>query len=306
MPAVQKSSGNRITREELERQNLARRYQLLAADQAAVMHADQEALEKVTKKKKVAEATLEFAKIGQKNEDDDKPVGEDTELIDSRVDKGHNLPGMPEESQDTFYTASKSDGERAGKNELFSASRLHVLPPIESQDTYHTAKSGFSKETKQHNRSSIETTQSPTILHNGNTAKKAKAVDHRESLATAASTIVLHDGNTAQKRAEGDRTPRRSGRHLPFLDEGNDRAQPETAAPKNNGGANEEVEFGGVLSQQSSVVSEDSDHCRTNGAVEPVSSSKEEIQVGSVVMVQSRTWPGINKHGGMWARCSSF
>lgn len=305
-PAAQKSSGSRITREELERQNLARRYQLLAADQAAVMHADQEALEKVTKKKKVAEATLEFAKVGEKNEEDTMPAGDDVaksttehqesnELI-AQEDEDRKLPGMPEESQDTLYTASKSNGDGVGKNELFAAFKTPALPPIESQDTFHTAKSEYSKETNEPNRSSIETAQSPTILHDGNTAKKRKAEDHRESLATAASTIVLHDGNTAQKRAESDRTPRRSGRHLPFFNEGHDQKAPPETAP--TGDANENVEFGGGLSQQSSVVSKDSDQSHSDGAVDPASSPKKEIEVGSVVMVQSRTWPGINKHGG--------
>lgn len=156
-----------------------------------------------------------------------------------------------------------------------------------------------SKEANQYARASIETAQSPTVLHDGNTAKKERLADsekevpdNRQSWATVASTVVLHDGNTAQKKAEVDRTPRRSGRHLPFLDDDNEQA------------SNDEVEF--AASPHSLGVDDKSAQKPQSDANKTTSTLKRTIEVGSVVIVQPRTWPGINKHGGEWLRYCMF
>ena len=299
-----------MTKEEMDQINMTRRYRLLAEDQAAVMQADKEALEKVAKKKKmVAEATLEFAGKCDIDEGENGRVekeGAESEAVDDTLNETkEKVPTAkaPEESQDTFYTASKSNSGGAGKKDT---TMPHILPPIESQDTFHTAKSEYSKVINRSLRESIATAPSPVVLHDGNTAKKDRQVAlkepglfNRESLETAASAIVLHDGNTVEKKkiTDADGTPRRSGKYLPYSEE-NLEAVPtlNECSPRV-----EEVEFGAgrVASQQSSVVSADSAP-EPSGRINVTSSSpvKRDIVVGSVVVVQSRTWPGINKHGG--------
>jgi hypothetical protein len=327
-PATLKSSGNRITKEELERLNMTRRYQLLAADQVAVMQADKEALEKVTRKKQmVVEATLEFAgkntgetaaclqsKVDNKNADTsgaaDVQIFDDGKKLAALEEEDRKIPAImaPKESQDTFYTALKSNNDEVGKKDLVSASIPPSLPPIESQETFHTAKSEYSKATNQPVRYSVATAPSPIILHDGNTAKKEKQgdleterVDNRHSLATAASTIVLHDGNTVEKKKadNADHTPRRSGRYLPLTGEADVPKATELGA--GIGDSNEETDFGQgfVASQQSFAANEDlSPKLLDDKNESSLSIVNREVIVGSVVMVQSRTWPGINKHGG--------
>ena len=324
--AAQKPSGNRMTREELEQLNLTRRYQLLANDQAAVMQADKDALEKAMKKKvMLAEATLEFAGIqnmdnkGDVLEESKDDQHENKKTVASTGDaeadmetRSKSLDAVSEEnqkmssaaarkeSQDTFYT---SNNQEAGKKD--SAAIPLAIRPIESQDTFHTAKSEHTKET-QLPRESVATAPSPTIIHDGNTVKRgrpekleADQIDNRQSLATVESTVIFHDGNTVEKKkAEADQTPRRSGKYLPLSADADDQKATEASSTNDNGDTNEDVEFEGLESPQSLIMSERNASRPLDETKLPSSSETREIVVGSIVLVQSRTWPGINKHGG--------
>ena len=326
--AAQKSSGSRMTREELEQLNLTRRYQLLANDQAAVMQADKEALEKAMKKKvMLAEATLEFA--GIKNVESKCDLQEDSKddlhdnkktaasagdveadmdtkskLMDVMLSEEHQkMPSAvaPKESQDTFYT---SNNQVAGKKD--SAAIPPAIPPIESQETFHTAKSEHTRET-QPPRESVATAPSPTIIRDGNTVKKgrteeleAELVDNnRHSLATVESTVVIHDGNTVEKKkTETDQTPRRSGKYLPLSAEADDQDATDAESSYDNGDTNKDAELVGGESHQSPIISERTESTSPEKTKPSSSSENREIVVGSIVLVQARTWPGINKQGG--------
>lgn len=315
-----------MTREELEQLNLTRRYQLLANDQAAVMQADKDALEKAMKKKvMLAEATLEFAGIknmdnkGDVLEESKDDLHENKKTVASTGDaeadmetRSKSLDAVSEEnqkmssavawkeSQDTFYI---SNNQEAGKKD--SAAIPLAIPPIESQDTFHTAKSEHTKET-QPPRESVATAPSPTIIHDGNTVKRgrpekleADQIDNRQSLATVESTVIFHDGNTVKKKkTETDQTPRRSGKYLPLSADADDQKATEASSTNDNGDTNEDVEFEGLESPQSLIMSERNASRPLDETKLPSSSETREIVVGSIVLVQSRTWPGINKHGG--------
>jgi len=262
---ARKSSGNRMTKEEIERLNITRRYKILAEDQVAVMQADKEVLEKVTTTKNtIALATLEAIKGGEKNEEYSK-------------ERNHKRPpeATPKALDETFSTTNKSRNEecQVDKNDLVSSAIPPSLPPNEFEDTSHTIKPELLKETEstQFQRESIATATSPTILHDGNTAKKDKPanlkenIESRYSLSTAASTILLHDGNTAKKSISRlHYTPRKSDRYSPPSDKDDQKVTEAALGDKQS----------------------------------PPSLSNRDIVVGSIVMVQSRTWPGINRHGG--------
>eukprot|EP00804_Cyclotella_cryptica_P006439 CCRYP_018059-RA/>CCRYP_018059-RA protein AED:0.01 eAED:0.01 QI:220/1/1/1/1/0.66/3/1940/846 len=317
--APAQKSGNRMTKEELERINLTRRYQILTKDQEAILQADKEALERATRRKqRIAEETAAFALNGG--------------VKGSSQSKGIDAGG---EKQLVPAAPAQMDDQRK---------LPPTLAPMESQDTFHTAKSGYStiKETSQPRRSSALTAPSPTILHDGNTAKKAEkdrslispvgrlkgrafvtnddAANHsvalkqgvkggtrNQSFATVESPVVVHDGNTARKKSKSDNTitPRRSGKFLqqPAMDAEDNKVKPtEVAVPYDPCRLVDNMAFDTVgleSSQQSSIVSNECMQEPLASDNEPCPSSNEEMIVEeSVVMVQARTWPGINKHGG--------
>lgn len=311
-----------MTKEELEILNRTRRYQILARDQEAVVQADEEVVEKIARKKKmVAEETAAFTFNGDVKKTPAEGVegGHDTAFAESSMNDNIKLPTA--ESHDTFHTAKKIVN-KADYDRKMPA----VMDPIESQDTsFHTAKSECSSKDAKQPRSSIATASSPTILHDGNTAKKAKSNERiaskrigeggsrNQSFSTACSPIVVQDGNTVQKKARSennDATPRRSGNfwNIQTKDKASQK-NPRTAAD-NSDNPNEDVEFNGgafVASQQSSIVSEESGRGDLENDGELKSPSKEqnkEIVKGSIVMVEARTWPGINKPGGTFILCS--
>ena len=107
------------------------------------------------------------------------------------------------------------------------------------------------------------------------------------------------DGNTVEKKkAEADQTPRRSGKYLPLSADADDQKATEASSTDDNGDTNEDVEFEGLESPQSLIMSERNASRPLDETKLPSSSETREIVVGSIVLVQSRTWPGINKHGG--------
>jgi len=215
------------------------------------------------------------------------------------------------------------DESTVGEDEFCTA-------PDQSQyDEYSTA-----REESQATSSSLNVTAmaSPTVIHDGNTIKKAVRAETltrsksslrganvldlerspeslrratRMSMATAAtgsSPIILHDGNTARKTRghaagrksnpdallklnnyDNDPTPRRSGSMSPLpavavalqrAAEKNDHCPPKL----------------GVLAAAAASIA----------AVERQEEEQEkQIDKGTIVIVQPRTWPGINKPGGV-------
>ncbi|KAL7552508.1 hypothetical protein ACHAWF_015774 [Thalassiosira exigua] len=207
--------------------------------------------------------------------------------------------------------------------------------PDETQSVeYDTA-----REESQGTASLNVTASSPTVIHDGNTVKKADrprrqtnvydverspeflralgrrrgGSDHSESMSTAAgsapvpvalqpresvataasgsSPIVLHDGNTVRKKRgpksnlvhtfDSDPTPRRSGKMSPL------HALQKSVALEDKAGDNASAD-GAAPPMLSTPVER------------PLPSQKEQvIAKGTIVKVQARTWPGINKPGGV-------
>jgi len=137
----------------------------------------------------------------------------------------------------------------------------------------------------------------------------------RESTGTAASggsPIVLHDGKTVRKSRtaeagrkpppaseDSDPTPRRSGKMSPLPNVlvaiesaadrgGGDRPVDDRKMPAAAAAANQPLPQG----DGEMTLEPESSH-------EPSSPQVESIKRGSIVFVQSRTWPGINKPGGV-------
>lgn len=330
------------TKEDFERQAMARRYQFLARDADAVVRADEEALEKATRRKQmIVSATAAVLGV------------EDVAKKSAPVESSGNLKHEKIASTTTTEMAEEPLQEKdLGKatQETFQTCRAD----LESLE-YATAKEG----SHQANDDVLNTTApSPTVLHDGNTAKKANRKSSRASsledvggrddgkaakeangttgatkrrnhsfatFATGdASPIVLHDGNTLRKsRVETSNnhpTPRRSGK-IPSMAESRVLRQKKEAESEHD--ANDDVDFGGEhdfadddedrspvpegaaacvgvkSSQDSSVVSEESEGKPPANAKTEELTAWEEIAKGSVVIVKSRTWPGINKHGGV-------
>jgi len=141
-----------------------------------------------------------------------------------------------------------------------------------------------------------------TIFHDGNTAKKADRPgssanssmrNPRESVATAAtdrsSPIVLHDGNTVKKLSHRQQSTDDDGVSFHNSYSGND--DPEPMRYEN-------------LSMAPSAIYNAVENTTSNEPPTTLASlrpSEQEriITKGTIVFVQSRTWPGINKPGGV-------
>jgi hypothetical protein len=141
-----------------------------------------------------------------------------------------------------------------------------------------------------------------TIIHHGNTVKKADRPgssdnssmrNPRESVATAAtdrsSPIVLHDGNTVKKMSHRQQSTDDDGVSFHNSYSGND--DPAPMRSEN-------------LSMAPSVIYEPVESTNSNVPSTTVASlrpSEQEriITKGTIVFVQARTWPGINKPGGV-------
>jgi len=191
-------------------------------------------------------------------------------------------------------------------------------------------------ESSQQEAASYSTAQTTAPIHDGNTAKKAAQPESlkctlregtnvhdlerspesraRESMATAAtassSPIVLHDGKTVKKAAkpppkqnlsqpeseDKDPTPRRSGNINSFSPIGVAVQQGEEEKEEK-----EDVDFSSNADDRSDDMPAPEAAAAPSSAAAASETIEKEKKIGKgdIVNVQSRTWPGINKPGGV-------
>ena len=140
-----------------------------------------------------------------------------------------------------------------------------------------------------------------TIIHDGNTAKKADRLgssanssmrNHRESVATAAtdrsSPIVLHDGNTVKKLSHRQQSTDDDGVSFHNSYSGNDDPEP----------MRENLSMAPSAIYNAVENTTSNEPPTTLASLSPTEQERT-ITKGTIVFVQSRTWPGINKPGGV-------
>ncbi|KAL9181741.1 hypothetical protein ACHAXT_012084 [Thalassiosira profunda] len=316
-------------KEQIEKQNDVRRWGQMVQEQSAVVDADEEAVEALLRAHKRFGGAKEM-------------VAAHTANFLGKSDATHKPESEISASGSTIPIGEKKpSGSGAANNDKME---LEELPEEEEQfctapDDLQSLDYSTAREESQATSSVLNTTaMSHTVIHDGNTAKKADRPDmamapsasvrgssvlewerspeslrvaQRElasaSAATAAGTresvdtatgrnspLVLHDGNTVRKQPaqtksnadmdfdlDVDPTPRRSGRisPLPSKTLPLERAMEVDAAVGRDGG-----EGPGPMPAP---------------RVAAAAASSAPIAKGTIVVVQARTWPGINKPGGV-------
>ena len=305
----------RLTKEQMESQHEIRRWQQATKEQENVVKVNQDAFNKVkgrahqlVQRKMVQAETVKF--LATVNEADESKVA-------AAVEKT------------AVGGTAANDGDDSSDDEV----DFCTAPDGESME-YDTA-----KESQGLSMTITSAGQSPMVVNDGNTVKKAersggedrssstisgsrvfdlevspeaqKKKAGRDSLETVgtgnASPIVLHDGNTVRKTRPGnnkdennkssesheeDKTPRSSGNFL----------RCEGVAMKSAGDADleevddDESEYG-AETQPIGKPAAQKPTAASASVDEPA--QRDLIVKGSVVTVQARTWPGINKHGGV-------
>jgi len=317
----------RLTKEQMETQNEIRRWQQVTKEQENVVKVNQDALNKLkgqahqlVQRKLVQVETAKF--LATVNE-------ADASKADAAVDKtvnGTTSNGDNSDEEVDFCTAP--DGESVEYDTAKESQGLSITntsSPMVVNDGNTVLKSERSGE----DRSSTIPGSRVLNLEVSPEAQKKKE-EGRDSLGTrTASPIVLHDGNTVRKTRPGnkdendneeDKTSRSSGNFLRCegvaMKRANDvdmemdddeeseygaETQPLLkSAPLKSGSQDEDVsEYGAGTLPIIGKLAADREPVAASASSVNEPAQRNHIVKGSIVMVQARTWPGINKHGGV-------
>ena len=239
---------------------------------------------------------------------------------------GNNILSKNNNTADPFPCDESVDSGGATQSNL----------EMEQEDGSTVNTKEFFTATSQQEAASYSTAQTTAPIHDGNTAKKSVQPEPlkctlregtnvhdlerspesraRESMATVAtvssSPIVLHDGKTVKKAAkpppnrnlsqpeseDKDPTPRRSGNINSLPPIGVTVQQGEEEKEE------EDVDFSSNADDRSDVMPAPEAAAAPSSAAAAASDTTEKekkISKNDIVNVQSRTWPGINKPGGV-------
>ena len=326
----------RLTKEQMQSQHEMRRWQQVTKEQQNVVKVNEDALNKVkgqahklVNKKMVQAETAKFLATAN-NSDGSKTLGANKNVDGAAVD---GTEKSDDEDLD-FCTAPDGDSleydtakESQGLSTTITTADACPMVINDGNTVKKAERSLEDRPSKMPGSCVLDLEVSPEAQKNDG---------GRVSFGTVstgiASPIVLHDGNTVRKTRpsnEEDKTPRISnnfsrGQGVAVMRASNSAVEDEDdvsdyaadtkplikdAPLKSGGNVGDESDYCAetqpLIGKESAKPPADSVGQKPAAATAIVSTSRDEpvqrekIVKGSIVMVESRTWPGINKHGGV-------
>ena len=261
----------------------------------------------------------------------DDTAANERDNSDNDDDDGVEFCTAPDSDSVEYYTAKESqglsttnttagpspmvinDGNTVKKAERLGENRTSTIPGSRVLDLEVSPEA--QKKTKE-GRDSFGTegtgNASPIVLHDGNTVRKTrqgnndgneKSSESHEDKTPRSSGNFLRCEGVAMKRASKDDMEESDGEESEYCAE----TQPliKSAPLKSGSQVDNESEYGAETqpiigkptAKPAPKLASTTPVVASPSADEPA--QREQIVKGSVVMVQARTWPGINKHGGV-------